>query len=133
MISFPVHNFAPPPFAPLGLHWSPDSPGTLATDWNLLESRTRKTITSPLFHSLQSLMAYYHSIGVCVCVCVAVYCDGYIFRMDSIPSWSFYYLFCRWLRIMAHRKYSGFCVKSFGFYIFTLSICLFCLVIQIYP
>ena len=70
MISFPVHNFAPPPFAPLGLHWSPDSPGTLATDWNLLESRTRKTITSPLFHSLQSIMAYYHSIGVCVCVAV---------------------------------------------------------------
>ena len=60
----------PPPFGPLGLHWSPDSPGTLATDWSLLESRTRKTITSPLFHSLQSIMAYYHSIGVCV----AVYC-----------------------------------------------------------
>ena len=60
----------PPPFGPLGLHWSPDSPGTLATDWSLLESRTRKTITNPLFHSLQSIMAYYHSIGVCV----AVYC-----------------------------------------------------------
>ena len=60
----------PPPFGPLGLHWSPDSPGTLATDWSLLESRTRKTITSPLFHSLQSIMEYYHSIGVCV----AVYC-----------------------------------------------------------
>ena len=59
-----------PLFGPLGLHWSPDSPGTLATDWSLLESRTRKTITSPLFHSLQSIMAYYHSIGVCV----AVYC-----------------------------------------------------------
>ena len=59
-----------PPFGPLGLHRSPDSPGTLATDWSLLESRTRKTITSPLFHSLQSIMEYYHSIGVCV----AVYC-----------------------------------------------------------
>ena len=40
---------------PLGCHWSPDSPGTATTDWNLLDSHTRKTIKTPALCSLQLL------------------------------------------------------------------------------